>query len=119
MRSAAFAFLPRPPATSFSRSNSGPDSTLKQRIPASSARFISSALAHAGEHDAPGIAARAQHPLEFADGDDIEPGAEAREHVQHRQIAIGLDRVADEMGVAAEGRIELAPARLNGGARIH
>ena len=43
------------------------------------------------------IAAGAQHALEFAARDDVEAGAERREQIQHREIAVRLHRIADAM----------------------
>ena len=90
------------PATAFRRSSSGIDSTLKHFTPAASASRISSAcLADAGKHGVLRFAAGGQHARQFAARHDVEAGAEAREHVQHREIAIGLD--GDVHGRATAG----------------
>ena len=80
-------------------------------------QFIT-ALADPGKHYFAGIAARRQHPFQLADRDDVETRSQPRQHVQHRQIAVGLDRVADQMRVIAEGAVEGAPVPLDGGAGV-
>ena len=53
------------------------------------------ALADAGEHDAPRVAAGAQHALKLAARDDVETGAESCQAREYAQVAVRLDRVAD------------------------
>ena len=65
------------------------------------------ALAHAGEHHLACIAASRQHALQFAAGNDVETGAQARERIQDRKIGIGLYRVANQMFAPLQGLLEL------------
>ena len=66
-------------------------------------------LAHAGEDDLAGIAARREHARELAARNDVEPASKARKEVQHREARIGLDRVAHQVVGAGERRIVGAP----------
>ena len=90
-------------ATRSMRSSSLPDSTLKQRMPAASAWRISAcALADAGEHDLARIAAGGDDARELAAGDDVEAGAEPREHVEDREVRVRLHRVAHQVVASGE-----------------
>ena len=76
-------------------------------------------LADAGENGFVGGAAGRQHAPQFAAGHDVKTAAQARQHIQHREVAVGFDRVADAVRVVAEGGVEGAPVTLQRGARIH
>ena len=76
-------------------------------------------LADAGEKCLLRIAVRLDHAREFSFGDDVESRAETGEHVQHREIRIGLDRVADERIPPRATCEEFPKARLERRARIH
>ena len=52
-------------------------------------------LADAGEDDALGRHAGGERAAELALGDDIGAGAEPRQEADHREIRVGLDRIAD------------------------
>src|SRR5438552_1915959 len=75
-------------------------------------------LADSGEHDLGRIAACGNHPRQFAARHDVEAAAESREQIDDAEIRDGLQRVADEVRDAGEGRIELAKRALEGGAGI-
>ena len=75
-------------------------------------------LADAGEDDLSGFAARGEDTRELAPRDDVEAAAGPREQVEHREVRIRLDRIADEMRDAGEGRVEFAEAALDRGARV-
>jgi hypothetical protein len=76
------------------------------------------ALAHTREDDPGRIAAGGQHPLQLADRDDVETRTQSREHVQDREIGVGLDREADQMRMIAKGAFEGAPVAFDRRARI-
>jgi hypothetical protein len=76
------------------------------------------ALADAGEDDLGRVAPRRQHPLQFAAGDDVETGAHAGQDIEYRQVGVGLDGKADQVGMMAEGGVECPPVALQGGAGI-
>ena len=63
-------------------------------------------FAHAGKDNLVRIATGAQHPLQFAPGDDIEPRSTTSQYIQHRQVGVGFHRVTHLMRVVAEGFIE-------------
>src|SRR5258706_3300336 len=75
-------------------------------------------LAHAGENSLGCAASRGETPRQLAARDDIEARAQPREDVQHREIGIGLDRIADEDVVPRASLAELAVCELQRGARI-
>jgi hypothetical protein len=66
--------------------------------------------ANAGEHHFARVAARCQHALQFASGDDVEARTQTREHVEDGEIRVGFHRVADEMLTTLQSRAELAIA---------
>ena len=106
-------------ATRSSRTSSLSDSTLKHMIPAESAcAHLLLRLAHAGEDDLAGIAARREHARELAARNDVEPASQARKEVQHREARIGLDRVAHQVVGAGERRIVGAPGLDERRARV-
>jgi hypothetical protein len=78
---------------------------LKQSTPASSALAISArVLPDAGEDDSGRVAAGRQHPLELAAGHDVEAAALAGEPLQHREVRVRLDGIADQVVAAGERR---------------
>ncbi len=79
--------------------------------------FVGS-FADAGE-DHPGrVAAGGQDPLQLAERDDIETGAEPGQQVQHRQVGVGLDRVADQVRMIAQRLVEGVPVALQCGTGV-
>src|SRR5207244_11153241 len=76
-------------------------------------------LADAGEDDLAGIAACGDHAGELAAGNDVESAAQAREHVEDREIRVGLKRVTDEVTQSRKGLVELAVCSRQRGARIY
>ncbi|MNQ37980.1 hypothetical protein D3C85_515380 [compost metagenome] len=67
------------------------------------AAHVVAALADTGEDDARGIAAGSQHALQLTAGDDVEARTLARQQVQHTEVGVGLDRIADHARRAGEG----------------
>ena len=57
---------------------------------------LGAGLADAGEDDALGRDAGGKRASQFAFGDHVGTGAEPGEEPQHRQVRIGLHRVADQ-----------------------
>jgi hypothetical protein len=86
-------------ATSLRRASSASDSTLKQPMPGHG-------LADAGEHDLARIAAGLQHARQLAARDDVEARAQFRQHLQHGQARVGLDRVAHEVLMRGQRLVE-------------
>ena len=76
-------------------------------------------LADAGEDDAVGPSARREHARELAAGDDVEARAQARQHVEHREVRVRLYGVADRVLHALQSLVERAERFLDEGARIH
>ena len=73
----------------------------------------------AGEHDAPGVTPGHQHAPEFAAGDDVETRAPTREQVQHREVRVRLDGIADQVrGRRGQRRREGVVLRLDRRARV-
>jgi hypothetical protein len=60
------------------------------------AAHVFTGLADAGEHHV-GTPASGQYTLQLATGDDVETGAQARQHIQHAQVGVGLDREAHQV----------------------
>ena len=54
------------------------------------------ALARTGKNRLARIASRGEHTLKFASRNDIETAAKPREHIQYRQVGIGLHGETDE-----------------------
>ncbi len=63
-------------------------------------------LADAREHDLARIAAGLEHARQLAARDDVEAGAELRQHLQHREVRVGLDRVAHEVLMPGQRAVE-------------
>ena len=100
-------------------SSSLADSTLKQRMPSSSARCISASVFPTPENTIlRRIGAGRDRARQLAAGDDVEAAAQAREQVQDRQVRVGLHRVADQVRHVGEGAIELAEGVLERCARV-
>ena len=74
------------------------------------------AFPDAGEHHACRIAAGHQDALQFAHRDNVKSGAESCQHLQYREVGIRFDRIADEVGMAGERRVEDTPVPFQGGA---
>jgi hypothetical protein len=84
-------------------------------MPVFSASSISAAvLPTPGENDLLADRRRRPNALEFAGRDDVEAGATAREDVEHGEVGIGLDGVADEPIEAGQFALELVQRRLDG-----
>src|SRR5574337_1245009 len=98
-RKAIGATRPSRPATSFRRSSSAADSTLKQRMPAASACSISDP----GKHHVAGPSACGQNTGQFAARDDVEPGTQTSEDAKNAQAGVGLDGIADQGPAAGQG----------------
>jgi hypothetical protein len=75
-------------------------------------------LADPGEDHPRRVAAGRQHALQLAHRDDVETGAEPRQHIQHRQVGVGLDREADQMRAPGKGPVEGVPMALQRRARV-
>ncbi len=96
-RKAMRAVAPRAAATSLSALSSGSDSTLKAKMPASSAKAISRArLADAREHDPLRRHLDRQRAAKLALRHHVHAGAEPAERGQHAEIGVRLDRIADQ-----------------------
>ena len=76
-------------------------------------------LADTGKHDLLRLAAGLEHARKFAAGDDVEAAAEPGEHVEHGQIRIGFDRVANKVIAARQRLIVGAVGGLQRGARVY
>ena len=72
------------------------------------AAHVVAGLADAGEDDTARLSAGGQHTLQLTARDDVEAGAEARQHVQHTQVGIGFDGEADQVRHAIQ-RIGIGP----------
>ena len=75
-------------------------------------------LADPGEDDLVGRHAGRQRPAQLALGDHVGAGAQAREAAHHRQIGIGLERVADQRRQVGDGAREGAVGRLQSAAAV-
>jgi hypothetical protein len=101
------------PATALRRSSSGADSTLKHRMPVFSASSISAAVLPTPEKTIfAGIGAGGEDALEFTCRDDVEAGATARQDVEHGEVGVGLDGVADERVEPGQFVLELVESAL-------
>jgi hypothetical protein len=67
-------------------------------------RHLGAGLADAGEDDPAGSPPAARHPLELAARDDVEAAAASGEPLQHRQVRVRLDRIADQWSRPARAR---------------
>jgi len=85
-----------------------------QRLP-----HLGLALSHPREHHLARLAARREHALQFAAGDNVEPCPQAREQVEDGKIGVGLHRIADKMVAAPECLGELAITIGQRGSRIN
>ena len=77
------------------------------------------ALADPRKHNFSGIAASRQHSFQLTARHDIETGPQPSQYVQHRQVAVGLDRIADQVRMLAESLVESAPVAFDRGAGIN
>ena len=60
------------------------------------------ALADAREHDFRRACTGCQHAFELSTGNDVEAGAEPRQHIEHGEVGVRLHRIADQRGAASE-----------------
>ena len=81
------------------------------------AHFVSG-FAQAGKDDPRGLTARRQHPLQFADRDDVKARPQTRQQIQHGQIGVGLDGETHQMRCAAQGVVPFLPGLLDSAARV-
>jgi hypothetical protein len=108
------------PAIASRRSSSATDSTLKHRMPMVERQFhLGDRLADAREDDLPRIGAGRENALEFTRGNDVEAGAATGKDVQHCQVGVGLDRVADERIETGELVLEFVERAFESVPRIH
>ena len=63
-------------------------------------------LAHASERAAVGPPPRLEHAEQLAARDDVESRACPRQHLQHRQVRVGLDRITNQMVHAGHRLVE-------------
>ena len=75
-------------------------------------------LADSGEHHLAGIAARGDHPLQLAAGNDVEARPKPGEHVEDGEVRVRLHRVAYEVIAADEGSAERTERGLERRARV-
>ena len=75
-------------------------------------------FADAGEDDGPRIGAGFQHAKQLAAGNDVESRAGFGEQLQDRQIAVGLDGIADLVRNIAEGALVGLKSIEDRGARV-
>ena len=66
------------------------------------------ALARTGKHSLARGSARGEHALKFSARNDVESAAEPREHIQHREVGVGLDGETNE-AVAFSERFPVDP----------
>ena len=81
-------------------------------------RHFGAGLADAGKNDLVRGHAGGAGAAQLALGDDVHPGAQARQGGEHRLIGIGLHRVAHQRRAIGEGGAEDAKMPFDGGARI-
>ena len=65
-----------------------------------------------------GIATGRHHPRQLTGGDDVETGAQTSQHIQHRQVAVCLHRIANQMGHLTGGAVEGVPVTFQRGTGI-
>ena len=91
------AVSPRATATSLSALSSGSDSTLKAKMPASSANSISARVLPTPENTIfSGGTLTASARLQLAFRHHVHAGAVPSQRGEHAEIGVGLDRIADE-----------------------
>src|SRR5262249_2510345 len=76
------------------------------------------ALAHAGEHAFARVCSRSQHTGQLTSRHDIEAAAEAGKQIQHGEVGIGLDRIADEVRMRSERAVESGEGGAQRGPRV-
>ena len=114
------AVRPAATATCDSTSSSASLSTLKHSTPASSAARISARVLPTPEKTVlAALAAGGEHAAQLAARDDVEAATRARQGLQHRQVGVRLQRVADEVlapgerALVARQRLEHRAARID------
>jgi hypothetical protein len=75
-------------------------------------------LADAGKQHLRRVAAGGEDARQLAAGDDVEARAEAREAVEQRQAGVGLDGIADQVGVSGKRRVIGAVGGIQGSAGV-
>ncbi len=75
---------------------------------------LAGGLPDPAEHDSVGRESGGQRAGQLPRRDDVHPRAQLPEHSQHRKVAVGLDRVADPVRDASQGRIEGTISGPNG-----
>ena len=83
-----------------------------------SAAHLRLTFADTGEHHLRGIPAGGQYALQLARRDDVEAGAETREDIQHAEVGVGLDRIADAVIDSRQGIVESPPVGLQSRPRV-
>jgi len=76
-------------------------------------------LAHAGKNDFAGGSPGSEHARELTAGHNVESAAQAREHIQYRQIGVGLDRIANQMRTRCKRGLKTAVRRGERGPGVH
>ena len=71
-------------------------------------------LAHPAEDDALAGDAGQQRAVQLAAGDDVAAGAQLRQRAQDAQVAVGLDRVGDQVRHRRQRLVQLAVALADG-----
>ena len=71
-------------------------------------------LPHPGEDDLLGVEPGPHGPVEFTPGDDVRPCPERGEGPQHGEVAVGLDRKADEVVQPGERLVEFRVRPVKG-----
>ena len=96
-------------------------STLKQPMSSFSAKSISAPdLPTPEKMTLRGSPPARMHAFEFAAGNDVEAGAERREQIQDREIAVGFHRIADAVRQRLQAPLRAQRiARRNGRANRH
>mgnify|MGYP003346571083 CR=1 FL=1 len=75
-------------------------------------------LADTGKNDFFRIAAGFQDARKLAAGNNVKATAQTREYVQHTEVGIGLDRVADQVVAPGEGLVVSSVSVFQCGARV-
>ena len=100
-RSDTGAFTPSSAATRCRRSSSSPDSTLKQCTPTSGRGACRRGSCRRRRTPPCRIAAGGQDTLQLTAGNDVETGAEARQHIQHPEVELALTAKQTRCGMPA------------------
>ena len=71
---------------------------------------------HAGKYGFRRVTTGGNHALQFAHGHDVKARAEPCQHIEYREVGVGLDRVANEVGPVGQGILIGLQRRFEGGA---